>query len=281
MRRPRRRGSKSVLATLAQLLSCAFRAGVAARLGFAALAICASSARAEDAPDVTPYRPSVSTPAALSAPGWLELEVGLTRARSDDPRRRDSLPYAIKLAFTEDWGVRLGGDAWIRQTDSGGDVLRGGGDTTIVAKRRFARDDDSAFGIEVGAKVPSAARDLGSGRMDWGFNAIHSADFAEGWHVDANLAATRIGGVEPGVGRVQQLAALSLSYSLSDRWSLGAELSGTAQRGLPGTRQALVAASFSVQRGLTLDCGLSKGLNHASGGWSAFCGATLLAWRLF
>jgi hypothetical protein len=35
-----------------------------------------SAQTVENTPSVTPYRPSVSTPAALSAPGWLELEVG-------------------------------------------------------------------------------------------------------------------------------------------------------------------------------------------------------------
>ena len=50
------------------------------------------AAVAVDAPSVTPYRPSVSTPAALSAPGWLEVEAGVLRSRSDDPARRDSVP---------------------------------------------------------------------------------------------------------------------------------------------------------------------------------------------
>ena len=32
-----------------------------------------------DAPEVTPYRPTVSNPAALSAPGLLEFEAGVAR----------------------------------------------------------------------------------------------------------------------------------------------------------------------------------------------------------
>ena len=38
---------------------------------------------AEDQPSVTPYRPSVSTPAILSAPGWIELEAGIQRDRGN------------------------------------------------------------------------------------------------------------------------------------------------------------------------------------------------------
>ena len=64
----------------------------------------ALAAGSEGTPSVTPYRPSVSTPAALSAPGWLEVEVGALRARGSEDSRRDSLPYSLKLAFSEDWG---------------------------------------------------------------------------------------------------------------------------------------------------------------------------------
>jgi hypothetical protein len=86
---------------------------------------------------VTPYRPSVSTPAALSAPGWLEVEAGVQSSKAVDPVRRESLPYTLKLALTPDWGVRIGGDALVHQREADGSVLRGGGDTTIVLKHRL------------------------------------------------------------------------------------------------------------------------------------------------
>ena len=38
---------------------------------------------ADDAPSAVPYRPSVSTPAALSEPGWLEVEGGLLHSRDE------------------------------------------------------------------------------------------------------------------------------------------------------------------------------------------------------
>lgn len=99
--------------------------------------LCATAAFAQPAdepPAVTPYRPSVSTPAALSAPGWLEVEAGALRVRGAGDTRRESLPYTLKLAWSEDWGVRLGGDAWVRQIDDGGQRTSGGGDVGIVLK---------------------------------------------------------------------------------------------------------------------------------------------------
>ena len=66
------------------------------------LCLAASAAHAQQAPDdaVTPYRPSVSSPAQLPVPGQLELELGGLHTRLEDDRRA-SLPYTVKLAFNE------------------------------------------------------------------------------------------------------------------------------------------------------------------------------------
>ncbi|GAC1608517.1 MAG: hypothetical protein NVS3B2_17980 [Ramlibacter sp.] len=247
----------------------------------AARAGCAAACRADEAPAVTPYRPSVSTPATLSAPGWLEVEAGVQSSRADDPRRRDTLPYSLKLAFTPDWGIRLGGDSFVRELAADGSSLRGWGDTSIVLKRRFAVDDASAFGAELGAKLPTARRGLGSGHTDVGINGIYSADFAGSWHVDLNASATHLGGAEAGTNAWQKGWAAALSRTLSEQWGAVGELSGTQRGGAGRTSQALVAASYSASRAVTLDLGVSKGLTTASGGWSIFTGVTFLAARLF
>lgn len=240
-----------------------------------------AGAFADDSISVTPYRPSVSTPAALSAPGWLEVEAGIQRSHAEDPKRRDSLPYTLKFAFTPDWGIRIGGDAVVREVGLDGSRTRGVGDTTLVLKRRFAVSDECAFGMELGAKIPTARTALGSGRTDIDINGIYSVDFADTWHADVNALATHIGGVDSGVNHWQLGWAAALSRSVSDRWGVVGELSGTHQGGLANTTQALVAVSYSVSKSVTLDLGTSKGLNTASGGWSVFSGITFLAARLF
>lgn len=243
--------------------------------------VCSSAAFADDSPAVTPYRPSVSTPAALSAPGWLEVEAGVQSSQAVDPARRRSLPYTLKLAFTPDWGIRIGGDALVWQRDADGSVVRGVGDTTIVLKRRWAVNDAAAFGLELGVKAPTARARLGSGRTDVGLTGIYSADFAENWHTDINLSAIRVGGVDQGLSRLQKGWAAGLSRNLSETWGVVGEVSGTHQSGNGSTSQALVAASYSLSPAVTVDLGVSKGLNAASGGWSLFSGITFLAARLF
>jgi len=237
-------------------------------------------AASDDEPSVTPYRPSVSTPAALSAPGWLEIEGGALFARGTGDTRRNSLPYTLKLAFTPDWGVRLGGDAWVRQTDEGGQRTSGVGDSSIVVKRRFAIDDASAFGLEAGATFPTGRRGISSGKSDYSLNAIYSADIGS-YHTDLNLVSTRIGAVDPGVGRLQTLWAASLSTSLSERWGVVGEFSGTRQRGVDGTSQFLVAVSYNVSKALTLDAGFARSMRSGVPDRSFFTGLTLLGPRLF
>ena len=127
----------------------------------------AASVRAADAPDdggpaVVPYRPSVSTPAQLSAPGYLELEAGGLRA-TDNGASRTSIPYTLKLAFTPDWGVRVGGEAWVRQA-APGVAQTGVGDTQLVLKRRFEVSDASAWGLELGETFPTARSSIGLGQ---------------------------------------------------------------------------------------------------------------------
>ena len=108
---------------------------------------------AEDAPSTTPYRPSVSTPAALSAPGWIEIETGFLHEHDGDGARRDSLPTTVKLAFTPDWGIRIGSDAWVRQRDEGGGARE--------RRRRHQRRAEAPLRDRRGAGLrPRSAGDL-------------------------------------------------------------------------------------------------------------------------
>jgi hypothetical protein len=252
---------------------------IAAIAGLLAPTALAQSGNA-DQPSVTPYRPSVSTPAALSAPGWLEIEAGVLRSRGAGAERRDSVPYTLKLAFTPDWGLRFGGDAWVRQDDGSGQRLSGTGDSSIVLKRRFAIDETSAFGLEAGATLTTGRNGIGSGKSDYSLNAIYSADIGA-YHTDLNLASTRIGAVGPGVGRMQTLWAASLSKSINERWGLVGEFSGTRQHGEQATGQFLVACSYNLSKSLTLDAGLARSIRSQVQDRSFFTGLTILGSRLF
>ena len=246
------------------------------------LAFAGAARAADEEPSTTPYRPSVSTPAALSAPGWLEIEAGWQHDDAGGGARRDAIPLTFKIAFDEDWGVRLGNEVWVRQRAEGA-TKSGFGDTGLVLKRRFGVDDAQAFGLEAGVVVPTGKSGIGfgSGKPDYAVNAIWSADFGDRWHTDVNVLASRLGQVDAGASRTQWLFAASLSRQLDDRWSVGGELSATAQGGAEDSRQLLVAASYNVSKRLTLDAGAAKSLRRGDSTWSAVAGLTWLAARLF
>ena len=250
-------------------------------LAIAALG-CAAAAHADDdgGPGVVPYRPSVSTPAQLSAPGWLELEAGGLRATGPGGgSSRMTLPYTLKLAFTPDWGVRIGGDAWVRQAAPGA-VQTGVGDTAVVLKRRFAVSDATAWGLELGETFPTAKADIGVGHAQTTVNAIFSSDFAPAWHTDINLNETRQGG--SGSSSAWQTGwAAAVSRNLTDAWGAVGEFSGTHQAGTPGAAQFLAAASWSASNAAVFDFGAAHGLNDASPRWQVFAGVTLRLARLF
>ena len=73
-------------AAAASVPVAAVACGVATVLALAAFP--AGAASTDDSPAAVPYRPSVSTPAALSAPGWLEVEAGFLHEHDGAPPRR-------------------------------------------------------------------------------------------------------------------------------------------------------------------------------------------------
>lgn len=220
--------------------------------------------------DVTPYRPTISNSAQLSAPGQLELELGGLHVKSGNARRT-SLPYLLKLAFNEQWGVLAGGEALVNSRDDAGVTSRGIGDTTLTLKRAFVLDSDTALGLEFGTKLPTAKDTIGSGKADYTMNGIFSKDFAQ-IHLDANLNATRLGALTLGAARMQTGFSTSLSMPLSGQWSSTVELAGTRQSGAPNTAQFLAALVYSPSKQLAIDAGFTKGLNSMSQDWSFFTG---------
>lgn len=249
-----------------------------ARLALAALSAALSAmpalpALGAEEEAVTPYRPSVSTPAQLPAPGQLEFELGGLSALGDGARR-NSLPYTFKLAFTEEWGVLVNGEAYVSVPGDDGVRLHGIGDTAVVLKRAFVVDSDTAFGIELGTKIPTARDGIGSGKHDDTINTIYSQDIGQ-VHMDLNLNLTRLGAWDPGTGRNQAGGAAAFSVPVSERWGAIAELSGAHQRGAPGTAQLLLAATYQPNKRLAVDIGFARGLTTASPGWSLFTGVVV------
>jgi len=250
----------------------------AALAALCSVAHAADAANADDADAITPYRPSVSSPAQLPVPGQLEVELGGLHARSDDTRR-SSLPYAFKLAFNKEWGVVIGGEAHVWARDDAGKA-QGLGDTTLVLKRAWIVDDASAFGAELGTKLPTANDSIGSGRADYTLNTIYSRDIGP-VHMDANLNATRLGVFDDGTGRTQLGASASFSGALSDHWGLTGEVSGTHRSGAANGTQLLTALTYSPSKRLTFDFGVARAFRPTPATTQVFAGVVFPLTKLW
>lgn len=237
-----------------------------------------AAAHAEDKPpEATPYRPTVSSPAELSCPGWLELELGALHTSGHQTDRRTSVPYLLKYALDEDHGVLLGGDAVVRTAPEGQTALVGAGDTTVTYKTRFATGHaEDAFGLETTATLPTARRGTGHTGLGLTLNGIYSADFESAWHIDINAALQRQHDDDTGRQRIQGAWAVAVSDALTERLGIAGEISGS-----PSQSQLLGAVSYRLHPRLVLDAGTAVGLTQSSPRWSLFTGLTVLLGPLF
>ena len=96
----------------------------------------------------------------------------------------------------------------MRQKNADGSTLSGLGDAAVIKKRRFALDENTAFGLEGGVILPAAKGGLGSGKTDYLLIAgIYSANLGA-FHADLNLSATRLRQVGDGESSLQTACGL-------------------------------------------------------------------------
>jgi hypothetical protein len=248
-------------------------------LGIALVSLASLSAFAQDETGVSPYRPSVSSPAQLPLAGQLELELGVLKNKTDNTSR-DSQPYLFKLAFNKEWGILIGGESYVSSRDEFAHKENGVGDTSIVLKRAFILDENTAMGLEFGTKLATAKDTIGSGETDYTINAILSKDI-EKLHFDGNLNVTRLGLQEEGAARNLLGWAASFSLPLADKWQVIGEPSGSHQNGKHSSTQILTALTYSPSKKLTIDFGIAKGLNKTSQGYTLFAGLVIPVAKLW
>jgi len=260
-------------------MNAARNSSAACRTSFVVVLMAARAAAGDDSESTTelqatPYRPTVSNPAALPVPHHLEWEAGGISLQGHGDDRRASVPYLLKYAFNEDVGVLVSGEGYV-SSRTAGETADGFGDTTVSLKLHHAVTQLTALGLEAGVKLPTASTAIGSGHTDYTLNGILSTQ-AIGCDIDINAGYTTLGATDPGTHRHVLLWATAASRDVTERWGLDGEFSGTHQGGVPNQAQFLGAVTYSAAPTVVLDAGALAGLDSGAPRYGVFAGLTVL-----
>lgn len=223
---------------------------------------------------VTPYRPTISNPAELSALRHLEVEFGAQSNQTGMVEERNSLPFTLKFPFAEQWGLLVNGEAWIKSRNAD-ETIYGFGNTSVLLKHYYPISETLAVGFEAGSVLPSARYSLGQGHTDYLANLIVSKDIFD-LRVDINAGVTRKGFKEEDLDRYRYNWAIAPSKMITERWGIAGEFSGTFAKQQKPTSQFLASLNYLMTPQLMLDFGGAIGLATISDDYNIFAGFSYL-----
>ena len=243
-------------------------------------------------PAVNPGRPTITDPASLTAPGWLETEFGLTKGLDRD--RTFSTPTLLKLTDrNRRLQYRLGFDGYLKP----GQGASGFGDTFAGLHYLFTNQQQSKFDIagRISVKIPTARVAIGgTQKVDFNVLLLASRDFTPSIHADFNLGFSTLTQPDPGPPGIDGVrfgpnvdylyqATASFTFPLKGgRWAYTNELvyaSGTAQADYSVT--TMHGLTYSVHRYDVYDIAVQWQLHGSGANFQILAGKTFFLGKLF
>ncbi len=233
-------------------------------------------------PALNPGRPTITDPAALTAPGWLETELGIQQDLNRD--RIFGTPLLFKLTDRNHrLQYRLASDGYLRL----GDRTDGIGDT--YAALHYLLTPMTKSGFDVAArftlKFPTARRPLGgTQKFDPGLLLIASRDFTKwGLHGDFNFGLSSLSRTALRGTDTSMLLTASLTVPIrGGRWAYTNELVYTSP--ILGQRASVTTMhgfTYAVHRYEVYDVALQWGLHGDGASFQILFGRTFFLGKLF
>lgn len=140
-----------------------------------------------------PERPTYATHAYAVAPGYVELEQGISASGVSSLSQGTIWSVALKVGLAPSLQAELLGPAYTRS--SAGDGRGGVGDLGLALKFRTDLSHQSAVALIPGVTAPtgSTAKRTGAGRALGSLTAVYSVDLPASVHVDLNAGPTGVG----------------------------------------------------------------------------------------
>jgi hypothetical protein len=232
-------------------------------------------------PAVNPGRPTVTDPAALTAPGWLESEFGGMKNLDHD--RTFSTPMLLKLTSRNNrLQYRLAFDGLIFPGEGGGN---GFGDTTAGLQYLFAVQSRAGFDVagRIAVKIPTAPAFLGTRKVDYSMLLLASRDFSPMLHGDFNLGLANLSRQgAPGTDN-QFVATASFTLPIKGgRWQYTNELVyASPLQGQPSQVTTMHGFTYAIHRYDVYDVAVQWQLHGSGANLQLLFGRTFFFGRLF
>lgn len=193
-------------------------------------------------------------------------------------RGQNTLEWEIDVGLAErvELGVVMPLIAIFREASAAPARISGIGDTSVALKVRATRDPDAAhsFAGTVSLELPTGdrARDLGSGLVDYGLNAISQHRLRERLTLRTNLGLVLAGNTQTGLIGFRERGTVvtggaSLVRQMTRTWQLGAEVTVAWSHKVTVRDSALgwqLGSVLLLRDGVTLDLGVIGGASSAS-----------------
>jgi hypothetical protein len=211
--------------------------------------------------------------------GQFQLETGFDFTRQDNHDREISPSLTLSYGLLENMDIGIGSSyLFVRPKEEENED--GLGDTEIKLKYRLLGEKIwmPAFAVAGIVKIPTASdsKGLGSGKTDFGINAIFSKELSKRFVVHLNLGYTFIG--EHGADNEMNYSGAA-QFVVSDKWSLVGEIFGV--NNLNGHKRddqisGLIGTSYFITEKIIWDAGIEIGMNKAAPDYRLTTGLTFL-----
>jgi hypothetical protein len=228
-------------------------------------------------PEANPGRPTVSTPATLTPPWYLQLETGLTAANHSPEFSSRFAPNEVLKFSVHPRLEFLASTEPVVHYRAAGQSANGVAEVFLGAQAVVSPGEGAKPTLAV--SYFHRVYDGGVPEFDFGSPAnsallLASAD-VKGFHYDANAMFNEL--VAGTVRRAQFGQSLTISHPLTHKFTLSGEIWHFTQPFLRGNAVGnLWAVSYAARKTLVLDAGFNHGLTDTSTRWEAFVGFTYL-----
>ena len=204
-----------------------------------------------------PERPTVATHAYAVAPGYVEIEQGISARGAASLRDATSWDVNVKIGIAPHLQLGLFGPGYARNGAG-----HGVGDWGFALKLRADASDQAAVAVVPAITLPTGKEQLGlgAGRVLGQLPLVLSIDGPAGVHADFNAGPLGIG-----AGRMQWLTTASFGRRVGGPFGLTAELYRISA-GSAGPRQAGLLGALVVTpvQWMVIDIGGTTGLGSGS-----------------